>query len=278
MKSFLFFCLLSGSTVVFAQNDTLPVTYLKTHGVKINVTGMDKAIEFYNGKMGFAIIDKKHYPQMVVLNSNSTEGNIYLNLVNNLAPQSEKDVRAGISFQVNNLDSAMAVMKNRGKDFGKNQKRKEGVGNAISFEDPFGTPLSIMHVTIVQQPHFTEPKIYNYGMLITDMDTARLYFKRLGFVERSKRYLPLDMPLGHPDKTFAFMLHYRDGVENIHYNTSNDEHVVILFKTTDIPATVQQMKKAGVQFVQTKIQEGLLGKWISFRDKFGLVYDLVEVK
>lgn len=278
MKKILFCCLLAGSMQAVALNDTMPVTFLKTHGVKINVTNMEKALEFYNSKLGFLVLDKKNYPDMVVLNSNSAEGAVYLILVNNLAPQSEKEVKASITFQVTNLDSAITVMKNRGLDFGDNKKRKEGVGNAISLEDPFGTPLSLMHVTIMPQPHFTEPKIYNYGILITDMDTARLFFKRLGFVERSKRYLPLDMPLGHQDKTFGFMLHYRDGIENMHYNTSNDEHVVIIFKTKDIAAAVEQMKKAGIQFVQTKIQEGLMGRWISFRDKFGLVYDIVEAR
>jgi len=56
----------------------------------------------------------------------------------------------------------------------------------------------------------------------------------LGFVERSQRYLPLAMPIGHPDKSFCFMLHEREDVEAIHYNTANDEHVVILFQTENV--------------------------------------------
>ncbi|MDX1941933.1 MAG: VOC family protein [Saprospiraceae bacterium] len=261
----------------FTQNNTSDIN-LRTFGVKINVADMDKAIDFYANKLGFLIKSKQHYPQMVILNSNSDEGDIILNKVNNLISESVSDVKTGITFQVNDLDSAIIKLKNKGVDFGNQMKRKEGVGYAISFEDPFGTRLSMMHVTIMKQEYFAEPKIYNYGILISDMDKSREYFKKLGFVERSQRYLPLDMPLGHPDKTFGFMLHYRDGVQNIHYNTSNDEHVVIIFKTNDLVSTLDKMKNAGYVFVQSKIQNGPMGKWISFRDPFGLVYDLVESK
>ena len=264
---------------VNAQSDSItPAVLLRTYAIKINVTDMDKAIGFYADKLGFVIKSKQHYPQMVSLFSNSEEGDIILNKVNNIIGEGENDVKTGISFQVNDLDSAIERLKSKGVNLGNAMKQKEGVGYAISFEDPFGTPLSVMHVTIVKQAYFTEPKIYNYGVLLTDMDKGREFFKQLGFVERSKKYLPLDMPLGHPDKSFAFMLHYRDGVQNIQYNTSNDEHLVIMFQVNDIEEAISKMKQAGVSFVQQKIQENPLGRWISFRDSFGLVYDLLEIK
>jgi catechol 2,3-dioxygenase-like lactoylglutathione lyase family enzyme len=70
----------------------------------------------------------------------------------------------------------------------------------------------MMHQTIVKVEPFKEPRIYNFGVLVPDMKAARAFYHDvLGFVERSEKYLPLDLPLGYSDNTFAFMLHYRPG-------------------------------------------------------------------
>lgn len=262
-----------------AQKDSItPVTHFRTYGVKINVTDMDKAIDFYTTKLGFQVESRKDFPKSVLLNSNGSKDKLILNLVNYIVDERETDVKANLTLQVNDYDSAFVRLKSKGVDFGSNIKRKEGVGYAIYFTDPFGTRLSIMHVTVVKEDRFTEPRIYNYGITINDMDTARSFFAKLGFVERSQRYLPLDMPLGHPDKSFAFMLHEREGVEAIHYNTANDEHVVIMFKTANLEEAIRRMKAAGITIIQKKIQQNQLGKYISFRDSFGLVYELFQEK
>lgn len=250
---------------------------LRTYGIKINVTNMDNAIDFYCSKIGFEIESKNDYPNIVILKSND-HNKLILNLVGNLVLEGPNDVRTGLTLQVNDYDQATKLLKSKGVDFSNNIKRKEGVGYSIYFSDPFGTQLSTMQVTVVKEEHFIEPKIYNYGILIPDMDKARAFFKTLGFVERSERYLPLDMPLGHSDSSFGFMLHYREGIESLQYNTANDEHIVILFQTNNIEIAVKEMKESNIKFIQTKIQESALGKYISFRDPFGLVYDLVEVK
>lgn len=262
-----------------AQKDSIvPVARLKTYGVKINVTDMDKAIDFYTTKLGFEIESRKAYPKLIELKVSGNGGKLFLNLVSNIVAENTTDAKASLTFQVNDYDSAYTRLRKNGVDFGTNIKRKEGVGYAIYFSDPFGTTLSMMHVTVVKEDRFPEPRIYNYGIQIPDMTKARNFFAQLGFVERSQRYLPLDMPLGHPDKSFGFMLHEREGVEAIHYNTANDEHVVIMFKTTNLHADIKKMKAAGVTVIQKTIQQNQLGKYVSFRDSFGLVYELVEEK
>lgn len=273
--SFSLFALLTSDLDLMAQSKKSEL--IRTYGIKINVTDMDKAIDFYSEKIGFEIESKKNYPNMVVLKSNDNN-KLILNLVRNLILEGPNDVRTGLTLQVNDYDQATELLKSKGVDFGDNVKRKEGVGYSIYFSDPFGTQLSTMQVTVYKEEPFTEPRIYNYGILIPDMEKARAFFKTLGFVERSERYLPLDMPLGHSDNSFGFMLHYRDGIESLHYNTANDEHIVILFQTNDIEAKIKEMKESNIKFVQSKIQQNELGKYISFRDPFGLVYELVEIK
>ena len=62
-----------------------------------------------------------------------------------------------------------------------------------------------MHQTVLSRwSRFKEPRLYNYGFLIPDMEAGRdFYSNKLGFVVRSEKYLPLDLPLGHKDKSFA---------------------------------------------------------------------------
>ncbi len=251
---------------------------VRYYGIKVNVLDMDKAILFYNGQLGFEIENRDYYPNQVWIKANDNN-KFVLNRVSNLVPLQPFEARAEFTLQVNDLDSAIARMRTKGVSFAETQKRKEGVGYAISIVDPFGTTISMMHETVVQNPHFKEPRIYNSGFLISNMDSCRkFYSEKLGFVERSQKYLPLDMPMGHIDKTFAFMLHYREGIEPIKFNSANDEHVVILHQTKDLEKTMAALGKRGVRFVQRKIQMNGLGRFISFYDPYGYVSELIEVK
>ncbi|MDZ7650332.1 MAG: VOC family protein [Cytophagales bacterium] len=250
---------------------------LRTYGVKINVTDMANAVDFYTQQLGFEVESKVNYPKMVVLKSNDAN-KLILNLVRNLVDEGPRDCKIGLTLQVNDYDKAVEKMKDNGVDFETNVKRKEGVGYSIYFSDPFGTMLSIMQVTVVKEDPFPEPKIYNYGIQVSDMEKGRRFFKKLGFVERSDRYLPLDMPLGHPDNSFAFMLHYREGTEPIYYNTANDEHIVIMFKVNNLESAIEIMKKKGIEIIQSKVQQTELGRYVSFRDPFGMVHELIEMK
>ncbi|HEX8920305.1 MAG TPA: VOC family protein, partial [Pyrinomonadaceae bacterium] len=185
---------------------------IRTHGVKINVDDMEKALSFYSGKLGFEVEDRSGYPNYVVLKSGDRE-KLILNRVKKLKALGRTDTQLSFTLQVNDLDQTIERMKALGVEFGEKERRKEAVGLAIFIKDPFGRLISLMHQTIVKVEPFKEPKIYNFGFLIPDMQAGRdFYGNKLGFVVRSERYLPLDLPLGHKDKSFAFMLHYRPGV------------------------------------------------------------------
>ncbi len=281
MKKYLMFpgiicILLSG----FASKQTTESLYeIRTYGVKINVTDMKQALDFYTNKLGFIVEDGNPDSNMVFLKESKEKEKIVLNRVNNLLPERIRDNTVSFTLQVNDLDSTIVSIKNKGIDLGDYQPRKEGVGYAIFINDPFSTRISLMHQTIVKVPWFQEPLVYNYGFLISDMVKARdFYCNKLGFTARSEKYLPLDLPLGHSDKTFAFMLHYREGVKDVLYHSANDEHVVVLFRTNDLAAAIKDLKEKGVTFVQAGIQKSSLGNYISFYDPFGYVSELVEIK
>ncbi len=258
-----------GLTTGVAQTDA-PLA-LRTHGLKINVDDMDKAIVFYCDKLGFEIESRQDYPREVFL---KTSGRIKLSLrqVKKLQPPGPADTRVSFTLQVNDLDQAIASLTARGVEFLTPEKRKEGIGFSTAIKDPFGGRLSLIHVTVSNVPTFKEPKLYNFGFYIPEMDGARsFYAKQLGLVELTDRFLPLDLPLGHADKSFAFMLHYRSGETQAvrsGYPKVWSSHTVV-FETPDLKAAAAALKQRGVKLLS---EQGP----VVFADPFGNVSELVE--
>ena len=249
---------------------------MRTYGVKINVTELDKGVNFYCNTLGFE--EESRTTSDIFLKTND-KTKLIIHKVTNLLPEGNTEARAGLTLQVNDLDKTIAYLKSKGVDFGAESKRKEGVGYAIYLNDPFGTKISLMHHTITKIEPFTEPQIYNYGFKIPDMTKAiRFCVTDLGFVERSKNYLPNDMPLGHADGSFGLMLHFREGTEAIRHNSTDSEHLVILFRTSNLELTTSLLRKRGVKFLENKPIDTPLGKSISFYDPFGYLSELIEVK
>ncbi len=251
---------------------------LRTQGVKINVDDMDKAIAFYCEKLGFVIENRAAYPHEVFLQTGERV-KLSLRAVKKLQRPAPTDTRVSFTLQVNDLDAAIAKMKARGVEFAESERRKEGVGYAISIRDPFGARISMMHVTIVKVEPFAEPKIYNFGFYLPSMDEGRAFYGgKLGFIERSQRYLPGDMPLGHADNSFAFMLHSRSGVQPINslYPNALPWHTIV-FETNDLKAMQQKLEKSGVKIVKAWQPKGATKPSIAFADPFGNVSEIVEV-
>ena len=251
---------------------------IRTHGVKINVDDMEKALSFYHDKLGFEVADRSGYPDYVVLKS-ADRNKLILNRVKRLGVPGATDTRFSFTLQVNDLDQAIEKMRSLGVEFDEAGRRKEGVGNAISIKDPFGRLISLMHQTIVKVEPFKEPKLYNFGFLIPDMEAGRgFYGDKLGFVVRSEKYLPLDLPLGHVDKSFAFMLHYRPGVKPIKSNHPNTAPFnTLVFETDSLQAAITELKERGVKILNWKPRKGARGNYVEFEDPFGNVSEIVEV-
>lgn len=257
------------------QSESSKKVSLRTSALKINVDDMDKALSFYGDKLGFEVADRSEYPREVVL---KTEDNfkLILNKVGRLQKAGATETQVGLTLQVNDLDQAIEKMKSLNVEFAETKPRKEGVGNAIFILDPFGRKVSLMHQTIVKVEPFKEPRVYNFGVLIPDMAAGKdFYANKLGFVVRSEKYLPLDLPLGHEDKTFAFMLHYRPGVTSIKSEYPRAaSFVTMVFETTDLPQTIAELKREGVKILASKSSKQ--GKVVVLEDPFGNVSEIVE--
>ena len=251
---------------------------IRTHGVKLNVEDMDKALSFYCDTLGFVIDNRSRYPQQVSLKTGERI-KLILQTVKALRPMVAKESRAALTLQVNDLDQAIAKLKAKGVKFAETEKRTEGVGQAISIVDPFGRAISLMHQTIVKVEPFPEPKIYNFGYTVPDMQVAREFYSRtLGFVVRSEKYLPLDLPLGHADKTFAFMLHYRPGTQPVADRAAKAApFTVLVYETENLDGVIAKLKRSGVTVWQETEAGSGQGRGIRFADPFGNLSELVEV-
>jgi predicted enzyme related to lactoylglutathione lyase len=269
---------LSSPSLIKGQIETTePVTLIKSHALKLNVDDMDKALKFYVEKLGFEVEERSGYPHRVILKTNDRI-KLILNRVKHLQKTGPSDSQVGITLQVNDLDQTIARLKSGGVKFAENQARKEAVGNAISILDPFGRRISLMHQTIVKVEPFKEPRIYNFGLLIPDMAAGRhFYVDDLGFVVRSEKYLPLDLPLGHRDKSFAFMLHYRPGVQAVKtdYPAAMPYNMVV-FATDDLKAALEGLKQKGIKVIA--MEPATAGKSGSavFSDSFGNLSEIEE--
>lgn len=248
---------------------------LRTSALKINVEDMDRALSFYGEKLGFEVADRSRYPREVVLKTGD-KFRLILNKVARLRKAGPAETQVGLTLQVNDLEQAMARMKSLGVEFGEAGPRREAVGNAIFILDPSGMRISLMHETAVRNEPFKEPRVYNFGVLIPDMAAGRdFYSDKLGFVVRSEKYLPLDLPLGHADKTFAFMLHYRPGVTPVRSEYPDAApFVTMVFETDDLPRAVAELKRDGVKILAAKSRKGWKG--VAVEDPFGNVSEVVE--
>jgi predicted enzyme related to lactoylglutathione lyase len=247
---------------------------LRVSALKINVDDMDKGLSFYVEKLGFEIADKSGYPTEVVLSTNDTF-KLILHRVAHVRGAAPAETQVGLTLQVNDLDQSIVKMKSMNVSFGEAKPRREAVGNAIFIVDPFGMKISLMHETVVKNEPFKEPRIYNFGVLIPDMKRGReFYADKLGFVVRSEKYLPLDLPLGHSDKIFAFMLHYRPGVTSIRSEYPKAApFITMVFEATDPSRTVAKLRRSGVKVIASGSSKP--GKIVVIEDPFGNVSEIV---
>lgn len=250
---------------------------LQTHALKINVDDMKKAESFYVGKLGFEVEDKSAHPAQVVLKTGGRV-KLTLNRVARLQKAGPLETQVGLTLQVNDLDQTVVRLRAAGVDFVEGSKRREAVGNAITVRDPFGRKISLMHHTASKVEPFREPRIYNFGVLIPDMNAGRDYYgNKLGFAVRSEKYLPLDLPLGHKDNSFGFMLHYRPGVTAIKsaYPRATPFYTMV-FSTDNLSRAMDAMKSSGIKVVTTKLRPTGQLELLVIEDPFGNISELVE--
>jgi catechol 2,3-dioxygenase-like lactoylglutathione lyase family enzyme len=78
------------------------------------------------------------------------------------------------------------------------------------------------------------------------------------------------------DKGFRLILHNAKNSAKIDY--PDDVQTMIVWQTEDLAGTMQQMKSKGVEFIFSEPRKINVGSFVAFRDPFGNVHELIELK
>ncbi|MGD8307699.1 MAG: VOC family protein, partial [Ignavibacteria bacterium] len=265
VSMFILSLLFGFNSLIYNENTDI---ILRVSAVEIGVTDIPTAIDFYCGKLGFKIDEQS--PSKVKLFSNDIS--LFLNKVaHQHTVQYNEESQTILVLQTNNLDSAVQVYRNKEIEIVEG-KTENGVGYSIKFMDPFSNVISLLEQSKFPTDKFTEPKIYNVGYYVPDLDQAKnFYCDQLNFIVRTTKYLPA-LPLNHPDSTFAFMLHERDVMSTT--LTLEDTKVVIVFSTTELNQFIKKLNNYSIQIITNDLK---IDNVIFIKDPFGNIIKIVQL-
>lgn len=256
----------------FAQESP---TDFKVYGIKINVPSLEKAVEFYSGLMGFKVEKINLKLREVQLLSNDERKIILKETAEKLLPDDGEYSCTSFALQVNNLDSTLKNWGEKGVKFSEKEKRTEGIGFSLHYYDPFGNNFSVVEVTVGERKTFDEPKLYNFGYYIPDIQKGMdFYATKIGFIERTKKYMPEDMPLYHADKSFGFMLHLNRKEWGLRKDVNGKNAVNLVFSTKNLNQVQAYLKNLGIK--TSKPMPSIGGQYFSFQDNFGIRVDVIQ--
>ncbi len=119
-------------------------------------------------------------------------------------------------------------------------------------------------------------QVYLIQINVTDMDKAiDWYTNVLGFkLSKQHYYYPIAVDLVHEGT--RLILHRADKPANIDY--PNVAQTLICMQTEDIKASLKDLKSKGVELIHETPLEFPMGLYAAFRDPFGNVHELVEIR
>ncbi len=246
---------------------------IRLYGIKLKVTDMDKAINFYCNILGFEI-DKKESDKLVYLKTEE-EKLILEKSKNNHFIDYPNEAQTILVFRVKDVDAKQKELTEKGVEFLTEGKKFVGPGHSTKFRDPFGNVHSFMQTSA--NDDFKEPAIYNVGYYFNDMKLAREFWcDKFGMVVMTEKYYPPSIPLLHPDKSFGFMLHDGD-YKNTKLNYPDDAQSLIMFTVDGLYETITWLKSQDIKIITSEPLKITEGKMIAIEDPFGNVAEIIEL-
>lgn len=273
---FYFIIILSAANNLSAQSRELAEINVKpkVYAVQINVTDMDKAIEFYK-ELGFDVITKDYYPRVVPIINGKTM--IPLHKVDKITPTNPKGARTTLNVIVKKLDSKISELEKKGIKIIHKTPQKAAVGIWKAIQDPFGNIVNLIE-NENYQGNLERPKVQNVSIVVTDMDKALdFYDNLLGFDILSVKYYPPVVPLKTEGAISNIALHQSaEKLASKEYPDGTQTFLVI--KVDNLASAMNYLKDKGVEFIHNTPQQAAIGIYAAFKDPFGLIHELVELK
>jgi catechol 2,3-dioxygenase-like lactoylglutathione lyase family enzyme len=235
------------TVVILASIASAASLQLRLEGVKIRVPDLAEAKRFYVDVLGFQVDEEDRRTGSIKLKTNDYK------IVLQHSKEARRIVTPGyshvsMSMRVNDIEATYRSLKAANVRFIKDERRKEGVGHSLQILDPFGNKISMMQITVGPPVKVVEPSVYNCGLYVSDIETAlKTYQEKLGFVIRSRAYMPEDMPLGTAEGKFAFMLHLR----RTDFPHVENPNMLLMFRAIGADA-LNDLEKAQIKLRKTK--------------------------
>ncbi len=256
------------------DNSTPKHHVVKVQAVRINVIDMNQALGFYTGLLEFDISSRSDYPRTVTLQN---EGADIILVACDSQTDWEYDLgsRFNLNLYVENLPSYIERYRQAGVRFLDDTLRTAGVGRYTRFLDPSGNQLHLMELNY-DHPPVSRPTVYNLGLRVTDMATARRFYEELfGFEVLSEAYYPPVIP--YKLRGIQLILH-EGGVIRTTPDYPSGTQTILALATDNIAAIADSLTRAGhtVQACQTTESDG--APCLVVRDPDGNVVEVREYR
>lgn len=236
-------CFICGLGLLFCSAQNADIQF---EGLRIFVKDLDQAEKFYSQTLGFSVRERSKGVTELATNA----WPIYLQGTSSAFTGNYPGAaRTGLTIQTYKLLPQVDQLRAAGVPFYDSLLTRNGVGISIPFQDPSGNVLSLMEVQVQQVNSFQGVQIYNCGVTIAEMESAiQFYEHTLGFEEWSRNYLPNALPLKHRDGSFAFMIHYKEGLARNNTEYGQSSHLTLLLSSSDLNGTKDQLRKKKIPF------------------------------
>ncbi len=229
--------------VHFAQGQHPEIRF---YGLKILVDDMQTSRHFYQDVLGFEVLDEDS--PKTDLKTGTWPIQLQISPANQ-ASTYPQTARTGLTIETYKLLPEIDRLRKLGVLVYDTLLARNGVGISIPFQDPSANVLSMMEVQVREVPNFEGLRIYNCGVTGGDMESLiKFYRDILGFEEWSPDYLPWALPLKHADGTFAFMLHYKPGLERNKTDYGISPQMIIILSTPDLEKMKSYLTSVQIEF------------------------------
>lgn len=220
---------------------------LKMAGLKVYVDDLARAEKFYVDFLGFKLLKKER--SLLILETNTYPIHIALSQA-----RIDRDIPAqshtGMSLLVHKLLPSIEVFRSYGYKVYDSLLSRNGVGIDVPIEDPSGNFLHLIEVQIREVPPFEGFRVYNSGLVVSDISKAEeFYIDKLGFEAWSRSYLPDALPLKHNDGSFAFMLHQDTSLTRNTATYGVAPQLNLIFTTPDLEDAKKALLESNIEYV-----------------------------
>jgi predicted enzyme related to lactoylglutathione lyase len=114
--------------------------------LQINVTDMDQAIDFYCNKIGFEVLSREHYPQIIKLKNDSAPLLLF-KVSKKTDIDYPNEAQTLINIETGNLKKSLRELREKGVDVIQDTPETCPVGIYAGVRDPFGNVFELIEYT-----------------------------------------------------------------------------------------------------------------------------------